>query len=1207
MRKIMLYLCLLCIGTIARGQTSYEYVYWIDNDMASGRMSATSGDSWQTDVDVAYLSDGLHSLHIQVRNTDSVDVWSAPVTRYFIKQTSRSEKMTYRYWFDNNNATMVVSDEELAWLDVSALDDGLHMLHVMAEGTVATQTLSYQFLKVPQTDGVDYLHCLCYLDGKLYHQERVASSGGIVYWKFDVSGLSQGIHNIQVQTVTPSGAATGLYESMFLRTTTDAEMASLKCFYTIDGAESYIEAGSYADGAFHFDLDVSTIDDGLHQLTYMLVGDNGVSTKVSSAFFMKTPLGGNGITQYWYWLNDDDANKTVVKLEERTNPYQLIGLLPVESVPVRSSLFHFEVDEEQGPMVYAKNEFHIRFYDVTGRLVDVTKEYVDSRVSEKIADVSPLSQTQTLTKPSENEIRWYKFVAQVGDSIAFKADKACSINVFAADGTEIYAASGSESVDFGGGVIEEDGTYYVALHDVTATDSELTLEFAHINRYAVLDYSPSRIGMLGESAVEVELFGNGYEKLKNAYLQSSSNTLIPDSIAVLRRTDMKMLYTFYGNEELGSYDIVLEFEEDGVTELLTIEDAITIEEGQWADPEVTVSSERSLARPYPVKVTVKNNSNVGMVYVPLNIAFDNVDAFEKVDFMNFNVSIPDTALYDGYRPLFVTDNFLGEGIRAFIMYLFIPQLDPGETKEYILGFTGPSHARFNMYAWAGEALNHPNPGVDTLTNIPSMWYYLETYGYLDEGSSVQSAPMRTNGMMRAARLGRSVGRARTAANSAVTAGMAYGGIVNGIRGYHYNASLSNAGIHPSDPLYADVMGHVGPMPTPDEIRGGMLGLWRFNQRNRPRPRPNPTEILNPGDPNDIIGYSAESGSKFVKEGLVDVGYTIQFENDPEIATTSAHRIVVKDTLDGNLFDLSTFAATGVLLGDKRLELNGEKSFVKTIDMRTRINVIAEVSLDYDEAQGIATWTIRSLDPMTMEETLDYMQGVLPVNYDGNGQGELYFDIKLREGLADGTEIPNRASIVFDFEEAIITPTWINTIDNTPPSSEITSIEELNDTVLRVNWSGSDSGSKIYKYALYVQEGEDGEWSRVVSDTAGVYCDYRYYRDIDYGFCVLATDSAGNVESTEWTRKAEFMREYIAGDADKSGVVNLLDLNLTLSHILGNEVSGCDMLQMDANGDGNINVLDINAILQTILNADGEAATLRKRDNGLIRIINTKVL
>ena len=79
------------------------------------------------------------------------------------------------------------------------------------------------------------------------------------------------------------------------------------------------------------------------------------------------------------------------------------------------------------------------------------------------------------------------------------------------------------------------------------------------------------------------------------------------------------------------------------------------------------------------------------------------------------------------------------------------------------------------------------------------------------------------------------------------------------------------------------------------------------------------------------------------------------------------------------------------------------------------------------------------------------------------------------------------------------------------------------------------------------------------------------------------------------------------DADRSGTVNLLDLNLTLSHILGNEVGGCDMLQMDANGDGSINVLDINAILQIILDADGEGAAQRKRDSGVIRIINTKVI
>ena len=144
------------------------------------------------------------------------------------------------------------------------------------------------------------------------------------------------------------------------------------------------------------------------------------------------------------------------------------------------------------------------------------------------------------------------------------------------------------------------------------------------------------------------------------------------------------------------------------------------------------------------------------------------------------------------------------------------------------------------------------------------------------------------------------------------------------------------------------------------------------------------------------------------------------------------------------------------------------------------------------------------------------------------------------------------------------------MDGSAPTSEFISIEALNDTVIRLKWKGRDGESAAWRYSLAVQAVEDTEWYEFLTNTTDTVLDYRYYRDIDYGFCVLATDSA-------------------------------------LSHILGNEVSGCDMLQMDANGDGSINVLDINAILQIILDADGEAATLRKRDNGVIRIINTKVL
>jgi len=1259
MRKIMLCLCLLCIGTIARGQTSYEYVYWLDNDMASGRMSVTSGDSWQTDVDVACLSDGLHSLHIQVRNTDSVDVWSSPVTRYFIKQTSHSEEMTYRYWFDNDNATMVVSNEELAWLDVSALDDGLHMLHVMAEGTVATQTLSCQFLKIPQTDGVDYLHCLCYLDGKLYHQERVASSGGIVHWEFDVSELAQGIHNIQVQTVTPSGAATGLYESMFLRTTTHAEMASLKCFYTIDGAESYIEAGTYADGAFHFDLDVATLDDGLHQLAYMLVGDNGVSTKVSSAFFMKTPLGGNGITQYWYWLNDDDANKTVVKLEERTNPFQLIGLLPVESVPIRSSLFHFEVDEEQGPMVYAKNEFHIRFYDATGRLVDATKSYLDYNVSEKVTGTEEIKKSQTFARPVENGIKWFTLQACEGDTIAFRSSQALSLQVFSPSGKELYAASGAESVKWGGCHTWEEGTHYVAVHDVTGSRPNVTLDYLHMDKYDVVDQDVRVVGNGGCSTIT--FYGNGFDYLKSVCLINDLNdTIRCFSVNHVSDASVSCIFDFAGNE-VGIYNALFEF----VDESKLFNEAIIVEEP--TDMSITTHVEypaqylRGTTTSYTIQV--RNNGNMTAYSLPLylyistpsleGISYIDVEGlelpgiFSEVDMTDFSdedkqmlgtleKSIGDSHYFIKSKTV---DADTGDSIITRAGYFFV-NIAPHSTKTIELNITS-------------------NETVDAWVTIPDSWHSgkIEDAVYVNSMRSTQKmnpyccyrdkiecvANILVDGLDLVSAI---TGCLKCPASVAVSivdcAASALNTVISSI-----GTVMCDENNFKEDFAQAawNVAQRVG-MSLPGTIMGcasTFLGLnkkddaaqllsslvvsWDFTVIAKPiidcskafsqkipgcppvPPKGGKSSPVNSFDPNEIYGYLSPSGSKFIaKDSVETVNYRIEFENDTAFATSSAHVVEIRDTLDACFFELGTFAPTYISIGDKREQLDGTPNFVRTVDMRPQINAVVQVEGEYDEQTGIARWLFTSLDPMTMEPTDDVMQGFLPVNHDGtSGIGDVAYRIGLKKGMDDGTLITNRASIVFDSNEPILTPTWTNIVDGSAPTSEFLSVEELNDTVIRLRWKGGDENSPAWRYSLAVQAVEDTEWFEFLPNTTDTVFDYRYYRDIDYGFCVLATDSAGNVESREWVRKVEFMREYIAGDADRSGTVNLLDLNLTLSHILGNEVDGCDMLQMDANGDGSINVLDINAILQIILDADGEGAAQRKRDSGVIRIINTKVI
>ncbi len=1335
MRKIMLCICLLCFGMIARGQTDYEYVYWFDGNYATRQASHTNDHSWKFEADVSALDESIHTLHVQVR--DTAGLWSSPVTRMFanlrnvsvrdgwywfdsedevtrstqnvgglfdvdvshldnglhtihymavdvkghstppvsrtfIKVPKDDAKVTYRCWFDSRNETMVSGQltDELLWLDVSALDDGLHTVHVQVEKGVDTAPLTFQFLKVPQVIGVDYLHCLCYLDGKLYRQERVSSEGGIVNWELDVNDLELGLHNIQVQVVTPSGAATGLYESMFLRTTTDAEMASLKCFYTIDGTESYIEAGTYADGAFHFDLDVSALDDGLHQLAYMLVGDNGVSTKVSSAFFMKTPLGGNGITQYWYWLNDDDSNKTVVRLEERTSPYQLIGLLPVESVPIRSSCFHFEVDEEKEPMLYAKNEFHVRFFDATNRLVDATKSYLDYNVSEKVTGMEEIKKTQNFGRPAENGIKWFTLQACEGDTIAFRSSQALSLQVFSPSGKEIYTASGAESVKWDGCHTWEEGTHYVAVHDVTGSQPNVTLDYLHMDKYDVVDQDVRVVGNGGCSTIT--FYGNGFNDLYAVDLYMANGDTIR-SVDVGHESDAETSIIFdFTDTELGEYDASFHFTEEDkcIADVVTVEKAVDIE----LATDVTFPSTflRGTSTTYTVKITNKGNmtayavpiytyimntSKNGVSYIKyegLNYSelmnglfIDGLNVNQIEDIKNYVLSMGDDVYF---LKSWVKDESTNDSVMVRTNYSFIT-IAPNSTA--VLNLVIKSDDLVDVWVTLPDVWNSvsgnslPNHRLNKRSKSITEDYYCCYKEHIE--CYIEHLTTFLDGTSFTLTLASLV----TIEQPEVALALGYGALVSGLGGCL--ASLSNDGLKNFGATLCSSQKVKGidrfleamKSKTPISIGsilgciGSVLSAWGFGakaifkaeqsfvgdfasfwggagfandlsgngssckKRNEKKPNcpPNPgggggaSQPVNSYDPNEIYGYLSPSGSKFIaKDSVKTVNYRIEFENDTAFATSSAHVVEIRDTLDARFFELATFAPTYICIGEKREQLDGTPNFVRTVDMRPQINTVVQVEGEYDEQTGIARWLFTSLDPMTMEPSDDVMQGFLPVNHDGtSGIGDVGYRIGVKKGLVDGTEISNRASIVFDSNEPILTPAWANIVDGVCPESRVTDVTYKNDSIVTLSIEGSDERSGIWKYDLYVQYGVGAPWikeAELAADSTEV--DFRIYDGLYYGFCVLATDSAGNVEQKLLQPEA-LCAEIHLGDVNSDGVVNERDAQLTMDYYLEKPVAIL-AAAADVNEDGVVNTLDVTLIVQMYMNAENakESAPIIKQ-------------
>lgn len=1213
MRRKLILLLFLCLCIMARGQALYEYRYWFDGDESTMQTGSSDNSAWQMDLDIGALDANFHIMHFQVK--DAKGVWSVPMTRYFIK-LAQKQTTNIEYWFDNDTKkksvlasggkadidvsalaegmhimhlqastsgvsysspqtavfwkqAMVANTKYRLWfdnksedtisgkytgkpvvIDVSKLDDGFHILHAQVESNTPSKPLTSMFIKVPQTQGIEYMTCALMVDEELYKQEKVSTHGGIVNWTLDATGMKPGLHKAQAFVVTQSGAATAVKEAFFYRSMTTTERSNMKCLYSIDGDNHYTEAGTLNGNLYHFDIDVANLSDGFHRLSYMLMGEDGTSSKVMTSFFVKTPLGGNGIMQYDYWLNDNEANRKINKLDKRVNPLKIITLLPVDPMPIRSSCFHFEVGKDNKPMMYAKNDLHMRFYDVAGRLSETSRQFVDYKVSEEVKNIKPIIGMEgsiNAEKPSDNNILWYSMSATIGDSIAVRSSMASTLQVFSPSGKEVYCGSGSESVNYGGFHAGEEGTYYVALHDVAGTNSNnISLDYLHLDKYDVIGQNVKVVGNGGYSTVTFS--GNGFHDLESVTLTGKSLTVADD---IDKYSDAEVSVRFdFNNIETGIYDATFKFK-DGykvISNCLTVEVAkpITID----SDIKYANTYLRSTSNTYTLTFTNNGNMTAYDVPVPVYIYTENTDDLEKVNLFGFDLH----KMYKRIIPQLFTKAFEDDILLA---------------KEKIGDLRFFTHDTNNNYIDGYPALHKT---VLSVTIPPNTTKTIQVAIMANATAYLYSwCPdvweQSTEIGLRKQIIG------RYASNGLCS-------ILNQkLAQCEANKLLEENNI---DPVYNVDCGDLKP------------------NKNCPPPNGGPSHPVNSLDPNEMHGYLSEAGSKYISNSVKEVGYTIEFENDPEIATASAHKIVVTNNLDAQVFDLNTFRPTRVQIGDKVIDLDGEPNFTKTVDMRPAINAIAEVNLNYDSNTGVAQWTITSLDPMTMEETYDIMQGVLPVNNGGNGLGFLSYNIGIKKQMEDGDEINNSATITFDFEEPIETPVWTNTIDAIAPKSEIT-FSAAHDGIVTLRFDAEDNRSGIWKYNLYVQDTEGGKWTKVEDEITTSEYKFKGYPGFDYGFCVMAVDMAGNVEQKELTREIS-QATFKNGDVNSDGKVNSEDVILSVQYYITGKAS-INFAATDVNKDGVINSNDIVEIVSIYTSSYESKAKVRKRKRNINKQIS----
>lgn len=225
-------------------------------------------------------------------------------------------------------------------------------------------------------------------------------------------------------------------------------------------------------------------------------------------------------------------------------------------------------------------------------------------------------------------------------------------------------------------------------------------------------------------------------------------------------------------------------------------------------------------------------------------------------------------------------------------------------------------------------------------------------------------------------------------------------------------------------------------------------------------------VVNSKDPNNKTGTLGYGPENYIRS-TETFHYTINFEN-VDTASASALDVFVIDTLSPHL-DWSTF-----------------KMDSSSHDI---------TKLDFDTTSGELKWNFLNID-------------LLPNKNPPEGEGWLSFTCKPKKELINNTQIQNNASIIFDFNEPIITNTVINTIDDIAPTSSIEELDSIQPlSKFTVSWDGSDDGSDIKHYEIYVASNEDTTFNLWLT-TDKTSAEFSGSNNNTYKFYSIALDNVG---------------------------------------------------------------------------------------------------
>lgn len=201
------------------------------------------------------------------------------------------------------------------------------------------------------------------------------------------------------------------------------------------------------------------------------------------------------------------------------------------------------------------------------------------------------------------------------------------------------------------------------------------------------------------------------------------------------------------------------------------------------------------------------------------------------------------------------------------------------------------------------------------------------------------------------------------------------------------------------------------------------------------------DVVRAIDPNEKRGPTAGNEPPYVVP-TDPIPYTVLFENLPE-ATAPAQLVTIVDSLDVDLEPGSFRLGPMIVAGEVISEPPNQGFWQEEIELDS--GLLLRIDAGVDVRNAVATWRFETIDPATGLPPEDPGLGFLPPNDDlGSGEGQVSYTVRARADAESGTEIQNRATIVFDGLESIETNVVTNFIETNLPDLVIKGVTTSTD-------------------------------------------------------------------------------------------------------------------------------------------------------------------